>query len=115
MTQSRTDLQDTEGRLMALEARVHEYARELAELRERQALDTRFLANISHDLRTPLTAIITHGEILRDGILGELSDRQRASVVGIIKGGHQLLVRDHADYGITPAWRPHRRQARCRT
>ena len=63
----------------------------IAELQSRDALKTQFLANISHDLRTPLTAIITHAEILRDGILGELTARQRESVGGIISGGRQLL------------------------
>src|SRR5215210_3279039 len=63
----------------------------VADLRARDALKTQFLANISHDLRTPLTAIITHAEILRDGLLGELSERQLESVVGIIGGGRQLL------------------------
>jgi len=66
-------------------------ARTIAELQGRDALKTQFLANISHDLRTPLTAIITHAEILRDGILGELNDRQHESVSGIINGGRQLL------------------------
>jgi two-component system sensor histidine kinase BarA len=80
-----------EARLAALEAQTIEAAQLIAELQARDALKTQFLANISHDLRTPLTAIITHAEILRDGILGELSDRQRGSVSGIIKGGHQLL------------------------
>src|SRR6266576_2803995 len=54
-------------------------------------LETQFLANISHDLRTPLTAVITHGEILRDAILGDLTPRQMESVRGIISGGRQLL------------------------
>src|SRR5207247_2225362 len=60
-------------------------------MRAREALKTQFLANISHDLRTPLTAVITHAEILRDGMLGELNSRQLESIKGIIAGGRQLL------------------------
>lgn len=78
-------------RVATLESELHELRRELAELRSRDALKTQFLSNISHDLRTPLTAIITHAEILRDGILGPLPERQRESVQGIIAGGRQLL------------------------
>jgi signal transduction histidine kinase len=80
-----------EARLALLEAHLKEAIVEIAELRARDALKTQFLANISHDLRTPLTAVITHGEILRDGILGDLSPRQMESVRGIISGGRQLL------------------------
>jgi signal transduction histidine kinase len=78
-------------RLDMLEAQLKEAVVEIAELRARDALKTQFLANISHDLRTPLTAVITHAEILRDGILGDLSPRQMESVRGIISGGRQLL------------------------
>jgi two-component system, NarL family, sensor histidine kinase BarA len=80
-----------ETRVATLEAQLKEAIVEIAELRARDALKTQFLANISHDLRTPLTAVITHGEILRDGILGGLSPRQMESVRGIISGGRQLL------------------------
>src|SRR3954470_9917530 len=81
----------TDSRVAALEAQLKEATVEIAELRARDALKTQFLANISHDLRTPLTAVITHAEILRDGILGELAPRQMESVRGIISGGRQLL------------------------
>jgi two-component system, NarL family, sensor histidine kinase BarA len=81
-----------ETRIAMLEARLGEAHAEIAELRARDALKTQFLANISHDLRTPLTAVITHAEILRDGILGDLSPRQLESVRGIISGGRQLLT-----------------------
>lgn len=75
----------------ALETRLAALEKQIAELKGRDALKTQFLANISHDLRTPLTAIITHAEILRDGILGELDQRQLDSIGGIINGGRQLL------------------------
>ena len=80
-----------EVRLAALEGLYKQAIAEIADMRARDALKTQFLANISHDLRTPLTAIITHAEILRDGILGPLSDKQRDSVASIISGGRQLL------------------------
>src|SRR3954466_1600586 len=80
-----------ETRIATLEGQLKEAAVEIAELRARDALKTQFLANISHDLRTPLTAVITHAEILRDGILGDLTPPQMESVRGIISGGRQLL------------------------
>src|SRR5215207_899083 len=80
-----------EGRVMALEAQLKQALQHIADLKARDALKTQFLANISHDLRTPLSAVVTHAEILRDGILGELSQRQLDSIEGIINGGRQLL------------------------
>ena len=78
-------------RVAALEAQLKHALEHIAELEARDSLKTQFLANISHDLRTPLTAVITHAEILRDGILGELAPRQLESISGIINGGRQLL------------------------
>jgi signal transduction histidine kinase len=77
--------------LRRVEAELAEAHRMIADLRDRDALKTQFLSNISHDLRTPLTAIITHAEILRDGILGDLSPKQKESISVIITGGRQLL------------------------
>src|SRR5213075_1557186 len=80
-----------ESRFAALEALYNQAIAEIADMRARDALKTQFLANISHDLRTPLTAVITHAEILRDGMLGPLNERQLESVRGVIAGGRQLL------------------------
>jgi two-component system, NarL family, sensor histidine kinase BarA len=85
------DATTSDSRLAALESQLAAAGIEIAELRARDALKTQFLANISHDLRTPLTAVITHAEILRDGILGDLTPRQMESIRGIISGGRQLL------------------------
>ena len=78
-------------RLRTLEAQAGEAQRTIDELKSHDALKTKFLSNISHDLRTPLAAIITHAEILREGMLGELNQRQRDSIGGIVNGGQQLL------------------------
>jgi signal transduction histidine kinase len=77
--------------LTALENQSLEAMRLINELRVRDSLKTQFLSNISHDLRTPLTAIVTHAEILRDGMLGDVNDKQRKSIDGIIAGGRQVL------------------------
>jgi two-component system sensor histidine kinase ChiS len=92
MTMSRqANSADAAQRLKALELQARQAQKTIDELNARDALKTQFLSNISHDLRTPLAAIITHAEILRDGMLGELNQKQRDSVTGVVNGGQQLL------------------------
>jgi signal transduction histidine kinase len=42
-----------------------------AELRRVSTLKDQFLANVSHDLRTPLSVIVGYGELAREGTFGE--------------------------------------------
>jgi PAS domain S-box-containing protein len=54
-------------------------------------MKSEFLANMSHELRTPLNSIIGFSEVLRDGLLGELTDQQRGFIGDIFSSGQHLL------------------------
>jgi len=71
--------------------RIEELERTILELRNLDVAKSQFLTNVSHELRTPLTAIVTYGEILRDGLLGEVSPRQREAIESMINSCRQLL------------------------
>ena len=61
------------------------------QLEDASRMQSEFLANMSHELRTPLVAIIGFSEVLRDGMLGELTLQQRDYVGDIFISGQHLL------------------------
>lgn len=75
----------------ALARRIEDLEREVHELRNVDVAKSQFLANVSHELRTPLTAIVTYGEVLRDGLLGEINERQGDALESVIGSSRQLL------------------------
>ncbi|MFC3711418.1 ATP-binding protein [Sphingoaurantiacus capsulatus] len=68
-------------------------------------LKSAFVANISYELRTPLTAISGFGEMLAAGYAGELNPRQTEYVGSIVTSSDrlQLLIDDILDLAITEA------------
>lgn len=68
-------------------------------------LKSAFVANISYELRTPLTAISGFGEMLAAGYAGELNERQAEYVGSIVTSSDrlQLLIDDILDLAITEA------------
>jgi signal transduction histidine kinase len=59
--------------------------------KEADRLKSQFLANMSHDLRSPLNSILGFSELLLTGIDGELSAQQRSMVEPIYQSGRDLL------------------------
>jgi len=61
------------------------------ELENASRMKSEFLANMSHELRTPLNAIIGFSEVLKDGLIGDISDQQRGFIGDIFNSGKHLL------------------------
>jgi two-component system sensor histidine kinase GlrK len=77
----------------------------LAELEQQQ---TRFLRHVSHELKTPLTAVREGAELLRDNVGGKLSPEQQ-DIVRIVRENTlqlQKLIEDLLAYHQTRAMEP---------
>jgi two-component system, NtrC family, sensor histidine kinase GlrK len=77
----------------------------LSELEEQQ---TRFLRHVSHELKTPLTAVREGAELLRDGVGGKLAAEQ-LDIVRIVRDNTlhlQKLIEDLLAYQQTRAMEP---------
>lgn len=77
--------------------RLEEEKRQLQEL---DNLKSRFMATVSHELKTPLNAIIGFSEILLAGTHGEVNEPQRRYLENIHTSGKHLfsLISDILDY-----------------
>ncbi len=70
----------------------HALQQKNAELEEASRMKSEFLANMSHELRTPLNAIMGFSEVLRDGMMGQMTDQQRGFIGNIFSSGQHLLA-----------------------
>lgn len=51
-----------------------------------------FLANMSHELRAPLNSVIGFSEVLQDQTLGQINEKQKEYISGILSSGRRLLT-----------------------
>ncbi|MBI4510886.1 MAG: PAS domain S-box protein [Deltaproteobacteria bacterium] len=65
--------------------------REKEHAQRQSEFKSRFLANMSHDLRTPLNAVIGFSELLDQEIHGPLTPKQREYVQHVLRSGRHLL------------------------
>jgi len=74
-------------------------------LQEADKLKTEFLANVSYELRSPLTSISGFSEMLKQEYFGTLSEKQREYVHGIHQASIQLmyLINDILDLASVEA------------
>ncbi|MFP4100363.1 ATP-binding response regulator [Coleofasciculus sp.] len=63
-----------------------------ADLVQLNRLKDEFLACISHELKTPLTAVLGLSTLLKDQLLGELNERQARYARLIYQNGRQLMA-----------------------
>jgi len=74
-----------------LRRRGEEITQQNQQLEQANRMKSEFLANMSHELRTPLNAIIGFSEVLKDGIMGEMSPEQTEYIGDIFNSGQHLL------------------------
>ncbi|MEM3827263.1 MAG: PAS domain-containing sensor histidine kinase [Candidatus Micrarchaeaceae archaeon] len=82
----------TKRQLSDQEAALREQDNEIKKLRMTSELKSQFIYNISHELKTPLTAIKGFSKLLYSGEFGALSDEQKGFVKTILDESDRLTL-----------------------
>jgi signal transduction histidine kinase len=100
---ARADAETARGEAVAARAALAEQSRSMSEetdelertnlrLRRLDGEKTRFLATMSHDLRTPLNSIIGFTDLILSDMAGPVSEEQRRYLTLVFKASTQLLA-----------------------
>lgn len=81
----------TAGILRKLREKEHRLEAHTHELIDAGRQKAQFMANITHELRTPLQGIMGLSELVSKGIYGEPSEKQRTAMREMKASAHQLL------------------------
>jgi PAS domain S-box-containing protein len=103
-----TAMIETEAEREQLLADLQEHSQQLEEaalrLREMDALKSQFIANMSHEFRTPLNAIIGFSGVMLKGLDGELTETQREDMGAVHASGKHLLGLINSVLDISQIW-----------
>lgn len=83
--------EQNESMVAVFRDRNQELAGALSTAREALAAKGRFLADLSRELRIPLTSILGFSELLYDGKLGAVNEQQRGCLSDILAGSKRML------------------------
>lgn len=67
-----------------------ELAKAYEELKNMDKMKDEFLSNLSHELKTPLISIKGYSELLDEGVLGSLNDKQKKAMSAIVRNSARL-------------------------
>ncbi|HET8732707.1 MAG TPA: ATP-binding protein, partial [Anaeromyxobacteraceae bacterium] len=84
-------LRDQHEQRMRLEATTQNLERVHARLQQLDEFKSRFFANMTHELRTPLAMVLTPLELMMEGEMGAFSEAQRSSLSTMHRSALKLL------------------------
>ncbi len=77
--------------LSVLKKSINDLTKLTLRLEESDGIKDRLLSVISHELRTPVTIILSNTELLAERMFGEINERQRNSLLTVRASGTRLL------------------------
>ncbi|MBU0664628.1 MAG: PAS domain S-box protein [Proteobacteria bacterium] len=80
----------SEGLEQKVRERTAEYEEQKIKAERANQIKSEFLANVTHELKTPLNAIIGFAEILQQEMLGPLNEEQKDLINDVVDSGRDL-------------------------